>query len=93
MKQWTFFTNHSHILFYIHDHPHLTMKEIAAQVGITERAVHRIISDLEAEGYLEVSKDGRRNLYSINHKLPLRHENESHRTIGELLEFISTEVE
>ena len=88
-KKWTFFTNHSHVLFYLYFHPELPMKDISINVGITERAVHRIIKELEAVGVLEIKKNGRRNSYRVNRDIALRHPIESHRNVGELLEFIA----
>jgi hypothetical protein len=55
-------------------------------VGITERAVQRIVADLEEGGYL--SREGRRNRYEVHQDSPLRHSVESHREVGVLLNFI-----
>ena len=60
---WTFLTNHAHVLFCIAEDPEMRLRDVAARVGITERAVQRIVTDLEGEGYLTVSKEGRRNRY------------------------------
>lgn len=87
-KSWTFFTNHSHVLFYLHVHPDMPMRDIALHVGITERAVQRIIKDLAHIGVLTVRKVGRKNSYTVNSEVPLRHPIESHRTVGDLLAFI-----
>jgi predicted transcriptional regulator len=86
--RWTFFTNHSHVLFYIYFHPELPMRGIAENVGITERAVHRIIRELEEVGVIRVKKNGRRNSYEVNRGIPLRHQIESHKKIADLLDFI-----
>lgn len=88
MNSWTFFTNHSHVLFYLHFHPDMTMRDISVHVGITERAVQRIIKDLHEIGVLQVRKVGRKNSYTVNSEIPLRHRIESHRTVGDLLSFI-----
>ncbi len=85
---WTFFTNHSHVLFYIYFHPELPMRDIAGKVGITERAVHTIIKDLEEVGVITVNKVGRNNRYEVNREISLRHQIESHRKISDLLNFI-----
>lgn len=69
--------------------PHLVLREVALQVGITERAVQRIIVDLETGGILERQKVGRQNQYRIRTNKPLRHVIEAHRTIGELLSLIN----
>jgi DNA-binding Lrp family transcriptional regulator len=92
-KRWTFFTNHSHVLFFLAFHPDLPLKEVAQAVGITERAVQRIVKDLEEAGMLKREKVGRRNHYEIHEEYTLRHPLESHRSIGELLSFIQNTEE
>ncbi len=82
---WTFLTNHAHVLFCIADDPEVRLRDVAARVGITERAVQRIVTDLEGEGYLTVSKEGRRNRYQVNYDLPLRHPIERHRNVRALI--------
>ncbi len=86
---WTFFTNHSHVLFYIYFHPELPMKDIGRNVGITERAVVRIIKELEDPGAVSIEKIGRTNKYTVNEDVRLRHQIESHRTIRDLMTFIN----
>ncbi len=88
--QWTFLTNHSHVLVLLSRNPSLVLREVALQVGITERAVQRIIADLEAGGVIEREKVGRQNHYRIWSNQSLRHPIESHRTIGELLTLINS---
>lgn len=85
---FTFLTNHSHVLLLIAANPEMRMREIAVAVGITERAVQRIIDELSASGYLQVTKDGRRNRYQVMTEKPLRHPVEGHCTIGELIHFV-----
>lgn len=85
---FTFLTNHSHVLLLIAVNSEMRMREIAAAVGITERAVQRIIDELSAAGYLLVTKDGRRNRYQVVPEKPLRHPVEGHCTIGELIRFV-----
>jgi predicted DNA-binding transcriptional regulator len=91
--QWTFLTNHAHVLVLLSRNPSLVLREVALQVGITERAVQRIIADLEAGGILEREKVGRQNHYLIQTDLPLRHAIEAHKTIGDLLALINDESE
>jgi hypothetical protein len=62
------------------------MRDVAARVGITERAVQRIVAELEEGGYVTVTRSGRRNHYAVNSNQPLRHPIESHRTVGNLIE-------
>ena len=86
---WTFLTNHSHVLLAIAAEPEIRIRDIAAEVGITERAAHRIVADLEEAGYLAVTKVGRRNEYVVKRELPLRHPAERHHRIGELLKVLA----
>ncbi len=85
---WTFFTNHGHVLICLARNPEQSLREVALVVGITERAVQRIVADLEAAGCLRRERAGRRNSYRIHARTTLRHPLESHRSIGELLNFI-----
>jgi DNA-binding transcriptional ArsR family regulator len=66
----------------------MVLREVAMLVGITERAVQRIIADLEEGGYIEREKVGRQNHYRILSDQPLRHPIEAHRTIGDLIGLI-----
>lgn len=90
---WTFLTNHAHVLFCIALDPEVRLRDVAARVGITERAVQRIVTDLEAAGYLLVAKEGRRNRYTVRADLPLRHPIERHRPVKALIELASQEPE
>ena len=78
---WTFLTNHSHVLICIAQQPDVRLSEVARLVGIGERAVHRIVHELEDAGYLTVIKEGRKNVYEIDLDRPLRHPLESHQHI------------
>lgn len=78
---WTFLTNHSHVLICIAQQPDVRLSEVARRVGIGERAVHRIVHELEDAGYITVIKEGRRNVYDIDLDRPLRHPLESHQHI------------
>lgn len=83
---WTFLTNHSHVLLALYRDPGLRQRDLAQLVGITQGAVQRILNDLEAGGYLDIERVGRRNRYTVHTDLGLRHPLESDHTIGELLE-------
>lgn len=85
---WTFLTNHAHVLFCIAQDPEVRLRDVAARVGITERAVQRIVTDLDAEGYLTVFKEGRRNRYRVHHERPLRHPIERHLTAKGLIDLV-----
>lgn len=89
---WTFLSNHAHVLIVLARDPSMILRDVAAQVGITERAVQRIIVDLESEGFIEREKIGRRNQYKIRADRHLRHAIESHRTIGDLITLVMTEA-
>jgi len=82
---WTFLSNHAHVLLLIAKDPEILLREVANLVGITERAVQKIVADLVEGGFLKKEKCGRRNRYNINIKKPLRHPLEAHKAIGELL--------
>jgi len=88
-SRWTFLTNHSHVLVVLHANPDMVLREVALAVGITERAVQRIIQDLETDGFIERERVGRRNRYVVLVDAPLRHPIEAHRKIGDLLALIS----
>ncbi|MCU0683576.1 MAG: winged helix-turn-helix domain-containing protein [Polyangiaceae bacterium] len=85
---WTFLTNHAHVLLCIARDPEARIRDLAVAVGITERAVQRILADLEMAGYVSHEREGRRNRYDVRAELPLRHPLESHRSVGALLALI-----
>ncbi len=82
---WTFLTNHTHVLFCLARDPELRMREVAAAVGVTERAVQRIVAELEEAGYLRRERTGRRNHYELQAERPLRHPIEQHCQVADLL--------
>jgi predicted transcriptional regulator len=84
-SQWTLLTNHGHVLVCIARQPDILLADIAAQVGIRERAAHRIVNELVEAGYLERTKNGRRNHYAVCTDQPMRHPLEEMHNIGELL--------
>jgi DNA-binding transcriptional ArsR family regulator len=91
MPGWKFVTNHALVLCLIAQQPRITAREIAANVGITEKATRNIISDLEADGYITKTKEGRRIRYGIDSELPLRHELQEDKAVGDLLEVLGWE--
>jgi predicted transcriptional regulator len=86
---WTFLTNHSHVLLSIWQRPDIRVRDIADIVGITERAVLRIIRELHEAGFIAIAKSGRENRYEVTPNLPLRHPLERQHNVGELLELLS----
>ncbi len=89
---WTFLTNHAHVLVCIFRDPNIRTRDIAAMVGITERATQSIVNDLVGEGYLERTREGRRNVYRVITTARLRHPLEAHREVGELLTLLEQPV-
>jgi len=87
-EDWTFFSNNAHVLVCLTHTPQPTTREIASQVGITERAVQRIVKRLVEARVLKIEKVGRRNRYHLDFDQRLRHPLESHRTIGEFIRLI-----
>ena len=88
-NRWTFLSNHAHVLIVLYANPDLVLREVARQVGITERGVQRIVQDLEDEGFLRREKVGRKNHYQLITHQPLRHPLEAHRNIGDLLKLVT----
>lgn len=86
---WTFLSNHTHVLVCLTADGEQTLRDVAAKVGLTERGVQRIVAELEQAGVLERDRDGRRNLYRIDAKAPLRHPLEAHCQIGALLQLVT----
>lgn len=86
--EWTFLSNHAHVLLLIAGDPEIRLRDVAERVGITERAVQRIVADLEAGNYIERERSGRRNHYRVHPKMPLRHPVEAHRTVGTLIRLV-----
>jgi DNA-binding MarR family transcriptional regulator len=90
---WTCLSNHGHVLVCLARNPDARLRDVASKVGITERAVQKIVSDLEAGGVLTREKDGRRNRYQLHADPALRHPLEAHRTVGDLLRMLLTDEE
>ena len=90
-SRWTFITNHGLVLSYIYHNPTSTARQIADHIKITERTVHKIISDLERAGYISRKKSGRRNVYDVDPRLPLRHHTKNDIIVSELLEALTSQ--
>ena len=65
---WSFLNNHTHILVVLSSDPLARVRDLSERVGITQRAVQRILAELDEEGYLKIRKQGRRNSYTINRR-------------------------
>ena len=87
-RHWTFLSNHAHVLVCLALDPDARLRDVALSVGITERAVQKIVSDLEAAGVIVRERAGRRNSYRLDLDVPLRHALESHKTVGTLLSLV-----
>ena len=92
-REWTFLSNHAHVLVCLSRDADQTLREVAQQVGITERAVQRIVADLEQAGVLRRERVGRCNRYHLRLDRPLRHPLESHHEIGTLIEALAPDAE
>ncbi|MFE9017837.1 helix-turn-helix transcriptional regulator [Streptomyces sp. NPDC007808] len=85
---WTFLTNHARVLASIADNPNVRIRSIAAHCRLTERAVQKIIADLERDGYLSHTREGRTNTYRIDPGKVLRHPAEAGLKVAELLSLL-----
>jgi predicted transcriptional regulator len=85
MREWTFVTNHALALTSIAKNLDKTAREIGDDVGVTERTAHKIIMDLEKDGYITKTKVGIKNTYRIHPELPIK---TADRAVGELLELL-----
>ena len=89
MASWSFLTNHSRVLLCVAGDPGMRLRDIAASLDITERSAFRIITDLAEAGYVVKEKDGRRNRYHIQARLPLPEPVSRERTVGEVLAILT----
>jgi len=89
MSNWTLFSNHGHVLVCLANNTEARLRDVAADVGITERAVQKIVRDLQNNDMISVTKHGRRNHYRIHHRKTLRHDLEAHCTLGDLMKVVS----
>ncbi|MFI7577692.1 helix-turn-helix transcriptional regulator [Micromonospora sp. NPDC049497] len=90
-RNWTFLTNHAHVLLAIARNPTARLRDVADEVGVTERAAQAIVADLEAGGYLHRTRVGRRNEYTLNPTGHFRHPAEADRQVGDLLALFTDE--
>jgi DNA-binding MarR family transcriptional regulator len=89
-KPWRFVTNHTQVLLAIARNPDIRTRDIAEAVGITERAAQRIVADLSQAGYIDATRVGRRNHYTINRQVAMRHPAQANQEIGELLDLLES---
>lgn len=86
--QWTFFSNHGHMLLALAEDPTARLRDLADRVGITERAVHRLLAEMEEAGVITRRREGRRNTYKIKRSARLRHPIESHCCVGDVIDMV-----
>lgn len=91
--EWTFLSNHGHVLVSLARDPDVRMRDVADAVGITERAVQQIVRDLVTHGYVHKEKVGRRNRYAVIRGAHFRHDLEAGLTLGEFLDLVSARSE
>lgn len=87
--EWTFLSNHGHVLVCLALDPQARLRDIAARVGITERAVQGILRNLEDAGYVLKERVGRRNTYTVKGDQPFRHPLESRVPVGDFLRLVT----
>jgi predicted transcriptional regulator len=88
-REWTFLSNHGHVLVHLSRYPDSRVRDIADTVGITERSAQAILADLEESGYVTITRIGRRNSYKVNTGLKFRHPSEASKPISSLLKIFS----
>jgi hypothetical protein len=86
--EWTFLSNHGHALICLATDPDIRVREVASQIGVTERCAQQIVSDLEAGGVIQRTRRGRRNTYAVRRQARFRHAIESDLTVGEFLDLV-----
>jgi DNA-binding IclR family transcriptional regulator len=87
-KPWTFVTNHTQVLLCLSHDPHVRLRDVAQRVGITERAAQRILADLVEAGYVQRTRAGRRNVYTVDRERMMRHQAQLNHPIGDLLDLL-----
>ena len=87
--QWSFLTNHLRTLLCLARDPSVRISDVSNQIGITQRAVQRILAELVEDEFLKISKEGRRNRYTINRKRKFQHPLEKHCCVGDLLKILT----
>jgi DNA-binding IscR family transcriptional regulator len=88
---WTFLSNHGHVAVQLAKNPDIKVAELAKLIGVTERHISSVLNDLREAGYLEITKEGRKNKYRLLIDMPLRHNAESYKTLQDLLNVFGDE--
>ena len=87
-SNWALMATHGVVLFYIATNPNATMKEMAEALNLTERRISQVVRDLSLAGMLSVSRNGRRNSYTLNHEANFRHPTLEHLTLGDFVNIL-----
>jgi DNA-binding Lrp family transcriptional regulator len=87
--RWTFLTNHAQVLICIAEEPGMRLRDISERIGITERAAHRIVTELAQAGYITRNRTGRRNAYLVHTDLPLPDALTRNQRVGDLLTILT----
>lgn len=93
MSNWTIFSNHGHVLVCLARNSNARLRDVAADVGITERAVQKIVRDLQDGGMISITKNGRRNAYRIHKKQNLRHRLEASCKLRDLIKLVNRDAQ
>jgi DNA-binding MarR family transcriptional regulator len=93
MRPWTFVTNHAFVLSSIAHNPIITGCELASEIGITERAIRRIIAELEGAGYITKMREGRRLRYEVKQQAALKTAGQKELTVADLLKVLGNRSE
>jgi predicted transcriptional regulator len=91
-KSCSFLTNHANVLLKVALSSNLSVRQIALSLGITERSVQGIMSDLEQEGYITRERIGRKNRYNVDSACTLPQQFSSQCTLGDFVDFIQNFV-
>lgn len=89
-RDWAFLSAHGHVLLAIARNPDVRLRDIADEVGVTERTVATVVRDLVEAGYVTRRREGRRNHYVIHPDLPLRHSQQADVDVGRLLQLLGS---
>jgi DNA-binding MarR family transcriptional regulator len=89
VTSWAFLSNHGRALLCIARDSEVRLREIANELGVTERSAYSIVSDLAEAGYIVKERDGRRNRYQIQRHLPLPESLDREQAIGEVLRVLA----
>jgi MarR family len=88
---WTLLTGHGHVLVEIARDPDSRIRDISDAVGLTERTVQAIVTDLETAGYITRSRTGRRTRYTVQHDTSFRHPAQEGLRVGPFLAMLAAD--